>query len=159
MSDGRGHNKVPVAVRTAASADATVEHEMLFRVHNIKWKQTTTVTPTELYIPVWDKDYDTAEQRANEYMAMTNAMEWAGDRAYFDLLIEEPYGNAGILGHSSIVLGECVLRMQELLLQIDATDEKNKYLIGMTNYQIKATAELLKKVQSQRAILGSQTSR
>jgi hypothetical protein len=27
MSDGRGHNKVPVAIRPVASADATVERD------------------------------------------------------------------------------------------------------------------------------------
>ena len=32
MSDGRGHNKVSVAVRPAAGADAAVEHGMITSV-------------------------------------------------------------------------------------------------------------------------------
>ena len=124
---------------------------MLFRVYNIKWRDgITTVTPDEMYIPVWDKNYDDAAESAKKHMAVwvRNAVEWTEDRSYWDLRLMEEYGIPGILGSTSANLTHCVQQMQELLLLIDATDEKNKHVIRMTHIIIKTTADLLKKVQN-----------
>jgi len=133
---------------------------MLFRVYNIKWRDgITTVTPTEMYIPVWDKNYDDAAESAKKYMAVwvRNAMEWTEDREYWDLRVTEPYGINGILGHSMTTLTHCVEQMQELLLRIDATDKANAHVIRMTHFQINATAELFKKVQHASPVYKPQT--
>ena len=123
---------------------------MLFRVHNVKWRDgITTVTPNEMYIPVWDKNYDDAAKSANKYMAVCvkDAVEWTEDRPYWNLRLTEEYGIPGILGSSMSTLTHCVGQMQELLLKIDATEEKNKHVIMMAHIMIKTTAELFKKVQ------------
>ena len=124
---------------------------MLFRVYNIKWRDgITTVTPDEMYIPVWDKNYDDAAESAKKYMAVwvRNAMEWTEDRPYWDLKLTEEYGIPGILGSTNATLTHCVQQMQELLLLIDAKDEKNKHVIRMTHIIIETTAKLFKKVQN-----------
>ena len=123
---------------------------MLFRVYNIKWREgITTATPDEMFIPVFDKEYEQAAESAKKYMAVhvRTAMEWTEDREFWHLRTQHPVGIPGILGRTNSTLIHCVEQMQDLLLKIDATDKANSHLIRMTNYQIQKTAELFKQVQ------------
>ena len=111
---------------------------MLFRVYNIKWrKNITTATPDEMFIPVYDKEYEQAAESANKYMAVhvRNAMEWTEDKEFWHLKTEHPAGIPGILGRTNATHIHCVEQMQNLLLKIDATETANDHLIKMTNFQ------------------------
>jgi hypothetical protein len=124
---------------------------------NLKWEDKThRIKLDTLYIDVNThidkanaaKNYDACESTAVEYIAryLPEVEQYASDREWFEQQL--PLQSLPeLIGEARGVLTHCIEQMQELLLSLpESTDRQQQRLVSMTNWQIERAAKTVQKM-------------
>jgi len=124
---------------------------------NLKWEDKThRIKLDTLYIDVNThidkanaaKNYDACESTAVEYIAryLPEVEQYASDREWFEQQL--PLQSLPeLIGEARGVLTHCIEQMQELLLSLpESTDRQQQRLVNMTNWQIERAAKTVQKM-------------
>jgi len=130
---------------------------VLFKMTNLKWEDKThRIKLDTLYIDVNThidkanaaKNYDACESTAVEYIAryLPEVEQYASDREWFEQQL--PLQSLPeLIGEARGVLTHCIEQMQELLLSLpESTDRQQQRLVNMTNWQIERAAKTVQKM-------------